>query len=515
MPYTGNRAFRSVKRPRSRLHRLHGGGQVDGARRGARRRAGDDRDRRADGRGARQADRRGLRGGRRGRVPGPRGRGRRRAARAGRRRRDRARRRQRPLRAGPRGARAPRRRLARRSTRRRGLAADRPQRPPARHAAPRTSRACSRSACRSTRSSPTRSCRRAIAASSPARCPRSLALAELPAGTQDALGRQRLRRVPGLRRPRPARRRAGGRCAGRRFCVTDSDRRRRSTPSGSAPLAARVEVEPGEAAKTMAEAERVLRELARAGMTREDHVVALGGGVVGDLAGFCAHLYQRGVPGRPGADHARRPGRLRLRRQDRRRPARGQELRRRLPPAGGGDRRHLDPGDAAAGGARGRLRRGAEDRPAGGRRALGAGRERSSRSTPPRSTTSSSPAPATSARSSPPTSATRGLRPSSTSATPSATRSRRRAATARYRHGEAVGLGLLAALRLSEAPELRDEVEAILRRHGLPVALDPAIDVDEILDALQRDKKRTAEGVGFVLLAEPGEPRDGAAGRSG
>ena len=31
-------------------------------------------------------------------------------------------------------------------------------------------------------------------------------------------------------------------------------------------------------------------------MTREDHVVALGGGVVGDLAGFCAHLYQRGVP---------------------------------------------------------------------------------------------------------------------------------------------------------------------------------------------------------------------------
>ena len=46
----------------------------------------------------------------------------------------------------------------------------------------------------------------------------------------------------------------------------------------------------------MAEAERVLRELARAGMTREDHVVALGGGVVGDLAGLCAHLYQRGVP---------------------------------------------------------------------------------------------------------------------------------------------------------------------------------------------------------------------------
>ena len=31
-------------------------------------------------------------------------------------------------------------------------------------------------------------------------------------------------------------------------------------------------------------------------MTRADHVVALGGGVVGDLAGFCAATYQRGVP---------------------------------------------------------------------------------------------------------------------------------------------------------------------------------------------------------------------------
>ena len=30
-------------------------------------------------------------------------------------------------------------------------------------------------------------------------------------------------------------------------------------------------------------------------MTRSDHVAALGGGVVGDLAGFCAAIYQRGV----------------------------------------------------------------------------------------------------------------------------------------------------------------------------------------------------------------------------
>jgi shikimate kinase / 3-dehydroquinate synthase len=43
------------------------------------------------------------------------------------------------------------------------------------------------------------------------------------------------------------------------------------------------------------EAERVLRALARAGMQRTDTLVALGGGVTGDLAGFCGATYQRGV----------------------------------------------------------------------------------------------------------------------------------------------------------------------------------------------------------------------------
>jgi len=79
----------------------------------------------------------------------------------------------------------------------------------------------------------------------------------------------------------------------------------------------------------------------------------------------------------------------------------------------------------------------------------------------------------------------------------------------RYRHGEAIGLGLLATLRLSGAPELREEVERILDRHGLPTSLDAAIGREDVLDALQRDKKRTVAGVGFVLLSEPGEPRPG------
>ena len=79
----------------------------------------------------------------------------------------------------------------------------------------------------------------------------------------------------------------------------------------------------------------------------------------------------------------------------------------------------------------------------------------------------------------------------------------------RYRHGEAIGLGLLASLRLSDAPQLRDEVASILARHDLPTSLDIGVDAGEVMEALGRDKKRTAEGVGFVLLSEPGHPRHG------
>lgn len=54
-------------------------------------------------------------------------------------------------------------------------------------------------------------------------------------------------------------------------------------------------VPPGEASKSFSQYEAALRFLARSGLTRSDLVFALGGGVVGDLAGFAAASYLRGV----------------------------------------------------------------------------------------------------------------------------------------------------------------------------------------------------------------------------
>lgn len=51
----------------------------------------------------------------------------------------------------------------------------------------------------------------------------------------------------------------------------------------------------GERAKSMGELARLLDRLAEAGVDRQDVVVALGGGVVGDLAGLAAALHMRGV----------------------------------------------------------------------------------------------------------------------------------------------------------------------------------------------------------------------------
>ncbi len=51
----------------------------------------------------------------------------------------------------------------------------------------------------------------------------------------------------------------------------------------------------GEASKTLANFERICRVMLEHGFTRKDCVTAVGGGVIGDLAGFAAACYMRGV----------------------------------------------------------------------------------------------------------------------------------------------------------------------------------------------------------------------------
>lgn len=265
-----------------------------------------------------------------------------------------------------------------------------------------------------------------------------------------------------------------------------------------------VRVPAGEGSKTMAEAGRVLGELARAGMRRDDHVLALGGGVVGDLAGFCAAVYQRGVPvvqlpttlvgqvdsaygGKTGVDIPEAKNYVGAFHQPAAVIADTDTLRTLPAPelaAGfvevlktgliaGGElwdaARSIEGLDAdvvaslVAPCAEVKLAVVASDAREAGRRAvLNLGH-------------------------------TVGHAIEAASG------------YSHYRHGEAVGLGLLAALRLSEAEDLRDEVASALDRHSLPTRLDAAVSTDDVLAAVDRDKKRTAEGVGFVLCERPGE----------
>jgi 3-dehydroquinate synthase len=293
----------------------------------------------------------------------------------------------------------------------------------------------------------------------------------------------------------------------RRFCLADI------TVAGLygdavQPLAGQVSVEPGERAKTVAEAEGVLRELAQQGMARDDHLVALGGGVVGDLGGFCAATYQRGVDvvqvpttlvaqvdsaygGKTGVDLPEAKNYVGAYHLPSAVLADTSTLAT-LPPAemaagftevvktaliAGGDlwKRvrvldELDPAnltDIVFECARTKLDVVAADERDAGRRAV------------------------------------LNLGHTVGHAIEAAT------GYERYRHGEAIALGLLAALRLSDAGELREEVAGLLASHGLPTSLDEAVDVDAVIEATGRDKKRTADGVGFVLLSEPGDPRPG------
>ncbi len=262
---------------------------------------------------------------------------------------------------------------------------------------------------------------------------------------------------------------------------------------------------PGEEQKTLRTAQRVWEALVTAGVDRGDHLVALGGGVVGDLAGFCAATYQRGIPvvqipttllaqvdsaygGKTGVDLPQAKNYVGAYHQ----PAgvlvdpevleslpqaelqagwvevlktaliAGGELWERV--ASGAD---LDDWTILAC-ARTKLAVVAADERDGGRRQV------------------------------------LNLGHTIGHAIETATD------YARYRHGEAVGLGLLAALRLSGAEQLREQVAELLAARDLPVKLEGA-GVEQITAAAARDKKRVGKTLPFVLLAQPGQPQVGCA----
>jgi 3-dehydroquinate synthase len=55
-------------------------------------------------------------------------------------------------------------------------------------------------------------------------------------------------------------------------------------------------LEPGEEYKTIKSVDRLLREMAQAGGDRGSLLIAFGGGIVGDVGGFLAAIFMRGIP---------------------------------------------------------------------------------------------------------------------------------------------------------------------------------------------------------------------------
>ena len=80
----------------------------------------------------------------------------------------------------------------------------------------------------------------------------------------------------------------------------------------------------------------------------------------------------------------------------------------------------------------------------------------------------------------------------------------------RIRHGEAVAMGLVAAARLSAklghcAPDLPEKVAGWVTAVGLPAEIPPHLDPAVLLKLMQRDKKKLAGRLRFVLLRDVGE----------
>jgi 3-dehydroquinate synthase len=78
-----------------------------------------------------------------------------------------------------------------------------------------------------------------------------------------------------------------------------------------------------------------------------------------------------------------------------------------------------------------------------------------------------------------------------------------------YQHGEAVAIGMVAECRLAQRlgwidAALTRRLGALLERFGLPTAA-PGLDPDALLDAMTRDKKNCAGAVRFVLPRRLGD----------
>jgi shikimate kinase/3-dehydroquinate synthase len=282
---------------------------------------------------------------------------------------------------------------------------------------------------------------------------------------------------------------------GRRFVVADE----RVAALHALPGDWSVPVPAGETEKTLTRAEEVLRAMARAGVSRDDLVVAFGGGVVGDLAGFCAAVYQRGVRcvqvpttlvaqvdsaygGKTGVDLPEAKNYVGAYHQPaavlvdpdvlatlpREEVAAGYAEVVKTALIAGGElwervRSGANPTDEEVilGCLSTKLAVVAEDeRDEGRRQVLNLGH-------------------------------TVGH------ALEAATGYRR------LRHGEAVAIGMLCALRLSGQGALREEVAGLFSLQGLPAHVD-GVTVDEMVALVARDKKRRGGSVPFVLVAGPG-----------
>ena len=84
-------------------------------------------------------------------------------------------------------------------------------------------------------------------------------------------------------------------------------------------------------------------------------------------------------------------------------------------------------------------------------------------------------------------------------------------------HGEAVAIGLVVEAELGEAKGITaagtaDALRAALGGAGLPTALPATVNHDRLVDAMRVDKKARAGGLAFALLARIGEPAGSDAG---